>query len=294
MGRLGIDYDTVRERNPGIIYASLSAFGQDGPYAQRPGVDVIVQALSGAMSMTGEPGRPPARMGVPVADLAGGMWTTIAILAALRARDQGHIPSTEIDISLLDGQIAMMPYFSAYYFLDGNVPGPQGSGGHGPLYAAFRCADEVYIAIAVYDQRNWHRLVEVMQSPQWQDDARFLDPKERVKHADELGALVGQVFAERPSNVWLELLQDADIPSARINRLDQALADEQVQHRNMVISIDHELGDTLRFVGTPIHMRGYEPRYESPPVIGGNTRRVLEEFLGVAEADSQTRERGPT
>lgn len=295
MQRLGLGYEEVRERNPQIVYASLSAFGQDGPYASRPGVDLIAQALSGGMSMTGEPGRPPVRMGLPVADLAGGLWMTIAILSALRARESGIQPSTEIDIGLLDGQIAMIPYFSAYYFLDGVVPGPQGSGGHSPSYAAFRCADGVDVVIAVYDQASWRRLLSVLGREEWEEDERFLDPRKRVEHQEDLKAMIGAEFARRESEEWLRLLQDADLLCARVNRLDEALQDPQVLHRNMVVELEHQLGGSLRFVGSPIHMAGFETEYTSPPVIGGDTDAVLAEMLGLSAADlERLREGGVT
>ena len=285
MKRLGVDYEVLRARNPRLIYASLSAFGQDGPYAHRPGVDLIAQALAGGMSMTGDRGHPPVRMGLPVADLAGGMWATIAILAALRARDAGLQESSEIDISLLDGQIAMVPYFAAYYFLDGAVPGPQGSGGHSPSYAAFRCSDEKYIVIAVYDQVKWRRLADVLGHPEWVDDPRFADPRTRVAHQDELAGILGDVMAQRASADWLAALAEADLLSAPVNRLDEALADPQVLHRNMVIDLEHQLGDQLRFVGSPINISGFEPEYTSPPIIGGDTDLVLAELLQLGEED---------
>jgi crotonobetainyl-CoA:carnitine CoA-transferase CaiB-like acyl-CoA transferase len=285
MDRLHISYEELREVNPEIIYAQLSAFGQTGPYASRPGVDLIAQAISGGMSMTGHPGQPPARMGLPVADLAGGMWMVIAIQAAIRDRERGAAPSAAIDIGLLDGQIAMIPYFAAYYFLDGAIPGPQGSGGHSPSYAAYRCSDDAYIVIAVYDQKSWARLVEVMKQPQWLEDERFGDPKLRAEHQEELMELIGAVFAQRPSAEWLEELRAADLLAAKVNRLDEALADPQVQHRGMTIEIEHQLGGTLRFVGNPIKMSTHDWQYRTPPVIGGDSEQVLAEMLGLGDEE---------
>ncbi len=281
MDRLDLSYEQLRQLNPSLIYAQLSAFGQTGPYSERPGVNLVAQALSGGMSMTGHPGQPPVRMGLPIADLAGGMWMVIAIQAALRDRERGVEPSASIDIGLLDGQIAMMPYFSAYYFLDGVVPGPQGSGGHSPSYAAYECSDGVYIVIAVYDQGSWQRLVSMMEQPQWLDDERFGDPKLRAEHQDELIELISSVFIERPSEEWLEMLREANLLCARVNRLDEALADPQVVHRGMPIEIEHQLGGTLKFVGNPIRMSTHEWDYRTPPVIGGDSAKVLTGLLGV-------------
>ncbi len=282
MDRLGLDYEALKAVNPNLIYAQLSAFGQTGPYRDRPGVDLIAQALSGGMSMTGHPGQPPARMGLPVADLAGGMWMVIAIMAALRDREQDGPPSAAIDIGLLDGQIAMVPYFSAYYFLDGAIPGPQGSGGHSPSYAAYKCADDAYIVIAVYDQKSWGRLVEVMNQPKWLTDERFSEPRLRAAHQSELMELIAAVFLERTSGEWLTDLMASDLLCAPVNRLDEALADPQVQARGMTVEIENKLGGTLKFVGNPIRMTSHEWEYRSAPIIGGDAGEVLGELLNVS------------
>jgi CoA:oxalate CoA-transferase len=292
MKRLGLGYEDLKPVNPKLIFASLSSFGQTGPYATRPGVDLVVQALSGGMSMTGEPGRPPVRAGLPIGDLAGGMWAAIAILSALRARDHGLSEGSEIDISLLDGQIAMIPYFSAYYFLDGFIPGPQGSGGHSPTYGAFQCADGRYVIIAVVDQGPWAKLCSALGRPDLQDDPRFATSRSRAENQAELKAAIGAEFAKHGSDEWQERLKAADVAYARVNRLDEALADPQVLHREMVVDIQHSLGNTLRFVGNPVKLSGFTTPYDSPPVIGEHTEEVLRSFGVDAERFADLRERG--
>ena len=276
MQRLGVGFEELKKVNPHLVFASLSSFGQDGPYAKRPGVDLVVQALSGGMSMTGEPGRGPVRAGIPLGDLAGGMWAAISILAALRGRDQGHSEATNIDLSLLDGQIAMIPYFSAYYFLDGKIPGPQGSGGHSPTYGAFKCSDDRYVIIAVTDQKPWAKLCRALDLESLQDDPRFADSRSRAGNGEELHKIVEDTFAQRSSDEWSKRLEEVDLAYARVNHLDEALADPQVLHRGMVVEIDHTLGDTLKFVGNPLKMSSYERTYVSPPIIGEHTQAVLE------------------
>lgn len=286
MQRLGLGYTDLQEVNPSIIHASLSAFGQGGPYKDRPGVDLVVQALSGGMSVTGEPGGPPMRAGIPLGDLVGGMWTAIAILSALRARDQGLQQGAEIDISLLDGQIAMFPYFAAYYFLDGSVPGPQGSGGHSPTYAAFRCADDRYIIIAVVDQGPWARLCQALQMPNLRDDPRFATSHLRSANGDSLTSIVAKAFATATSNEWEKRLETADVAYSKVNRLDEALTDPQVIFRDMIVEVDHPLGDTLKFVGNPVKISGLDHHYDPPPTIGQDTQALLR-HLGVDDIGFQ-------
>ncbi|MBO0874756.1 MAG: CoA transferase [Pseudonocardia sp.] len=278
MDRLGLGYEEIKAVNPGIIFASLSSFGQNGPYSRRPGVDLVVQALSGGMSMTGEPGRPPVRAGVPIGDLAGGMWAAIGILSSLRGRRAGLLEGCELDLSLLDGQIALLPYFAAYYFLDGSVPGPQGSGGHSATYAAFRSADDRYLVVAAIDQKPWLKLCRALGREDLPEDPRFATAETRATHRAELSELVAAEFRSRTSDEWEQRLHEADMPYARVNRLDEALADPQVRHRGMVIEIDHTLGDRLKFVGNPIRIPGFEPRYECPPLIGEHTDEILAEL----------------
>lgn len=287
MDRLGLGHEELKKVNPSVISVSLSSFGQDGPYRDRPGVDLVVQALSGGMSMTGEPGRAPARAGIPLGDLGGGMWAAIAVLAALHARDDQAIAGSDIDVSLLDGHLAMIPYFSAYYFLDGTIVGPQGSGGHSPTYGAFRCSDDRYVVIAVIDQKPWSKLCRALEREDLITDPRFESSLLRSNNGRELRPLIEEIFASRPLPEWERRLEEADLAYARVNRLDEALADPQVRHRGMVVDIEHSLGGSLQFVGNPVRVSGFAPRYESPPLIGGDTDGVLGE-LGV-DADELSR-----
>lgn len=291
MQRLGLGYEAIREVNPEIIFASLSSFGQDGPYVERPGVDLVVQALSGGMSMTGEPGRPPVRAGIPIGDLAGGMWAAVGILAALRARSAGLQRSGELDVSLLDGQLAMTPCPSARHFLDGTVPGPQGSAGQGAACGVFRCSDGRYVAVVVTGQEPWAGLCRVLGRPELRDDRRFSTAASRAEHGEELADVIGQAFGVLPSAEWEARLQHGAVPYARVNRLDEALADPQVLGRDMVVEIEHTLGGRLRFVGNPIRIPGYRQAHASPPLIGEHTSTVLAE-LGVGDGERRRLEHG--
>ncbi|HMN70278.1 MAG TPA: CaiB/BaiF CoA-transferase family protein [Rhodoblastus sp.] len=292
MDRLGIGFEDLRKINPDIIFGSLTSFGKNGPYAARPGVDLVVQALSGGMSMTGEPGRPPVRAGIPLGDLSGGMWAAISILSALRARDQQGAGGREIDVSLLDGQIAMIPYFSAYYFLDGFIPGPQGSGGHSPTWSAYQCKGGRWMVIAVVDQKPWKKLCAALSRDDLLEDARFVTSHDRARNGKELAEIMAAEFARWTADEVAAKLERSDVPFAPVKRLDEALVDPQVQHRGMVVEIQHVLGDKLKFVGTPVRMSAFEPAYESPPLIGQHTSDLLVS-LGYGQADiSRMREQG--
>ena len=278
MQRLGLTFADLKNVNPNIIFASLSAFGASGPESDRPGVDLVIQAESAGMSMTGEPGQPPVRAGLPIADLAGGMWTAIAILAALRDRDQNGAGAREIDMSLFDAHLSMIPYFSAYYTINGFIPGPQGSGGHSPTYGAFQASDGCYIALAVIDQKPWKLLCEAMDAPELLEDERFTTAKLRIDHTEELRQLVADIIAKRTADEWMERFRDRGLPAGRVNNLAETLGKPLVKERKMLVDVEHVLGGTIQLLGTPIHMSGFEPKFVSPPLIGQDTDEVLAEF----------------
>ena len=277
MRRLQLDYESLRKINPSIICASLSAFGQDGPYESRPGVDLVIQALSGCMSMTGEIGRGPVRAGIPLGDLGGGMWAAISIISAVRARERGLSEGMDLDVSLLDGLVSMLPYMAAYHFLDGYIPGPQGSGGHAPTYRAFKCADGRYVVIAVSDQKYWERLSKAINDAQIMD-SRFATPQSRQAHRQALESILEEVFLRFTSDEWCNRLTNADVAHSRVNRLDEALSDPQVMHRGMIIPIRHRSGTIHRFVATPTRFPEFDMEHTPAPLIGGDTDAVLREF----------------
>lgn len=281
MQRLGLDFESLKAVNPKIIYASLSAFGANGPQSSRPGVDLVIQAESGGMSMTGEKGRPPVRAGIPVADLAGGMWTAISILAALRDREAG---AREIDMSLFDAHLALIPYFTAYLTTNGFVPGPQGSGGHSPTYGAFRTKDGKHVVLAVIDQKPWMDLCKALEAPELLEDPRFATAKLRIDNTDVLQPLVQAIIEKRPTDEWMKRFMAHKLPAGQVNDLREALAHPQVQAREMLVDIDYVLGGQVKLLGTPVKMSGYKPVFRSPPVIGQDTDRVLAEF-GIRQAE---------
>jgi len=281
---LGIGRDDVANLSPQPVFVNVTPFGLNGPYADRPATDMLIQALSGGMSMTGEPGRPPRAAGLPIAELCGGMWAAIAVLAALMARDGALASGCDVDLSLLDGQLAMIPYFSAYYFLDGFVPGPQGSGGHSPTYGAFRCSDDRYLVIAVIDQLSFVKLCDALDRQSLKDDPRFRDATSRSQHEQELRGLIEATFVARPLPEWEERLEQANLAYARVNRLDEVFGDPQVRHRGMVTEILGASGELLRVVDSPIKVPGLRGRQQPPPRVGEHTDAVLR-GLGVEASE---------
>jgi CoA:oxalate CoA-transferase len=282
MERLGLGYAKLAEVNPRIVLCSISGFGQDGPYSERPAFDMIVQALSGSMSITGEPGRRPVRLGVPLGDLAAGMYGAIGALAAIARRDVDG-KGQHVDVSMLDCQVSMLSYLGQYFLVSGEVPGTQGRGHQSiPTYRSFTCGDDIDIVITANTEKMWQSLCKVLGLPELIQDPRFLVNEDRYRNKEALWKDLEAAFLQRSSAEWLERLQGADIPAAPVNSVDRALADPQVRHRNMVVTAQHPDGDTMTLLGNPIKMsRTSCETITWPPDLGEHTRPVLEELLGM-------------
>lgn len=273
--RLGLGYDDVAAVNPGIVYASVSGYGQTGPYREEPGYDAIAQALSGMMSVTGEADGPPVRFGVSGADLAAGMWATIGILAALNERERTGCGQW-VDVSLLDGQIAWLTYISSGYFATGRVPGRYGSA-HPTIvpYQAFPTADG-HIMIAVGNDGLWRRFAPAVGLGHLVDDPRFATNPDRVRNRDELLPLIEKVLAERTAAEWSEALSTAGVPAGRINTVDQALTHPQVVARGMVTETEHATAGTVRTIASPVKLSASPPQVRTaPPRHGEHTDDIL-------------------
>jgi CoA:oxalate CoA-transferase len=282
--RLGLGYDTLRAVNPKIIVCSISGFGQDGPYRDRPAYDIIVQAMSGGMSMTGERSGVPVRAGIPLGDLSAGMYAVIGALAALeRVRTEGI--GAYIDVAMLDCQISMLVYQAAYHLIAGEVPGPQGREHVSfPTYRAFRCADGIEIVVAANTERMWSDLCAALGCGELTADPRFRLNEDRLRHRAALAPLLEAAAAKISSGALLAALAARDVPAAPINTLDRALSDVQVRHRDMVVQMTDGKGASIEVAGNPVKVAGLTSREHAyPHRLGADTAAILHECLGRSE-----------
>ncbi|PZN07682.1 MAG: formyl-CoA transferase, partial [Bacillota bacterium] len=283
--------DLLRE-NPRLVYASISGFGQDGPYRDKPGYDAIAQAMGGIMHVTGEPDRPPVRAGVAIADIGAGMWAAFGILAALWERERSGRGQV-VDVSLFEGQIAWLTYVAGNFFATGKPPGRYGSA-HPNLvpYQAFETADG-HVMIAVGNDSLWRRFCEAAGRLDLADDPRFQANAGRVTHRDELLAELVPLMRTRTTAEWLELLDRAGVPAGPILSVADLVDDPHVRHRQMIVELEHPRAGVIRVTGIPVKLSETPGAiYAPPPLLGQHTDEVLEEFGIDAEQRGRLREAG--
>jgi formyl-CoA transferase len=277
MKEFRLDYASIAETYPALIYASISGYGQTGPDRAKGGFDLIAQGVSGLMSVTGEPGRPPVKAGVPLTDLGAAMFALAAILAALHYRTRTG-KGQYIDTSLVEAGLAFSVWESAQYFGEGVTPEPLGSA-HRMLapYQAIQCADG-YITLGAANDRLFERLCALLGHPEWPKEPRFADATERVRNRAALIERIEAITAREPRAHWLERLEAHGIPCGPINTYAEAFADPQTLARGMVVDVHHPTLGRLRVPGSPIKMSETPPRVGSrAPLLGEHTRDVLRE-----------------
>ena len=285
LARYGLDYARLRQGHEGLVYCSITGFGQDGPYRDRPGYDFIIQGLGGLMSVTGErddlSGGGPQKVGVAVADLFTGMYATSAIVAALFHRERTG-EGQHIDLALLDAQVAMLANLSAAYLASGRVPGRMGNAHQAIVpYQVFRAADG-FLIVAVGNDGQFARFCEVAGLEALATDPRYATNPARVAHRDELVAVIAGRLATRPAAEWLAALEAAQVPCGPINDLAQVFADPQVLHRGMVATLPHAAAGEVRVVANPVRFSATPARSErAPPRLGEHTDEVLGGLLGL-------------
>jgi len=280
MDRLGLAYATLAAANPGLILCSISAYGQDGPYRDWPAFDLALQAMGGAMSLTGEEGGRPVRMGLPMGDLAGGMFGAFAVAGALFRRARTG-RGAHVDLALLDCQVSLLTYIAQYFWADGRVPGRMGSG-HASVvpYQALATRDG-HLIVAVFAEKFWGGFCRALERTAWIDDARFASNRQRLANRETLMPMVEALFREHTTEAWLARLHAAGVPAAPILAVDRVLADPQVRHRRMVVDVEHPRHGTLPTLGTPLKIDGAAaPPVTAAPALGQHTDAVLNEWLG--------------
>jgi crotonobetainyl-CoA:carnitine CoA-transferase CaiB-like acyl-CoA transferase len=280
--RLGVGPAACREARADIITCSVSAFGADGPYSHLPSFDLILQAMGGSMSVTGEPGRPPVRAGLPIADLAGGMFAAQAICGALFHRERTG-RGQHVDLSLLDIQASLLTYMAMYHWADGSIPGPSGTGHLTVVpYDSFEAGDGISVVIAVFTDRFWKPLCEVLGIQELAE--RYPTNADRSAARDELMDVLRARFKERRADEWIADLWAAGVPAGPVNTIDRVLRDPQIVHRGMVAesSRPHPVAGTHQLLGNPVRVGGVE-RYEPAPLLGEHNDEV---YGGLLDLDA--------
>jgi crotonobetainyl-CoA:carnitine CoA-transferase CaiB-like acyl-CoA transferase len=285
--RLGVDYETLREKNPRLIYCSISSFGQTGPYAQWPGYDLIIQGMGGLMGVTGHPDSPPVRIGIAITDIGAGMWGVIAILSALKVREATG-EGQYLDISMIDGSVSWMTYLAGNYFATGQVPPKLGSA-HPSIvpYQAFEAGDGRGLLIAAGNDRLWGLLCKGMGlDDDVRDDPKYAKAEKRVDNRDALIPFLQEIFNKKTRDEWLEALRAVGFPCAPVYTLDEIFSDPQVLHRGMLDEMEHPKAGTIKQIG-PVIKFSESPCVMSypPPTLGEHTEEVLRSIAGYSEAD---------
>lgn len=282
--RLGIDYETLSADNPGLIYASISGFGQDGPYAGRPGFDQIAQGLGGLMSITGEPGRGPMRVGIPIADLTAGMFAVQGILVALLEREVSG-RGQWIQTSLLQSQIFMLDFQASRYLMDGEIPKQAGNNHPTSIpTGVFKTADG-YMNVAVAGQVIWKRFCEVLGRTDLVENPDYATPPDRSTNRDALGKVIGEELAKASTAEWVEKFNEQGVPAGPIYNIGEVFADPQVQHLDIAQPVEsHERGAS-RLVGQPITMSRTSSSITAPPPRAGEHTDDVLRALGYSDSD---------
>jgi crotonobetainyl-CoA:carnitine CoA-transferase CaiB-like acyl-CoA transferase len=283
--RLKIDYDTLKAINPRIIQCSVTGFGEAGAYKDFPAVDIIIQAISGYMAITGEPGRPPVRTGIPIADLSGGIFSCKAILAALFDRERSG-EGRRIELSMFDGMLNLLTYMGTMWLTNGELPQPPGSAHEYTVpWQAFAVKDG-YVVVATRQDAFWRKLCQALGDPGLAEDPRFATNQGRVEHRSVLVPRLEAIMAGRTIDEWMALFKQFDVPAAPVNNLDRAFAEPPVAERGMIVEYDHPDVGTVRLPGNPIRMSGMEGTISRPaPRLGEHTNTVLGNLLDLSDEE---------
>ena len=282
--KLKIDFDILKTINPKIITCTVSGFGETGPNFQRPAFDQIAQALGGGMSITGLSAQDPMRAGIPIGDLGGGMFAVMGIQTAIINRSESGF-GQHVDISMLDCQISMLNYMATMHTMSGIVPKPIGNSHfvHMP-YDTFLTKDYPIVIAAVGDQ-FWQRLLKIFKDPELKNPI-YEKAFERQKDKEKIAAIMQDELSKQTSEHWLQKLEKELVPCARVNNLEQAINDEQVRYRKMIVDVPHPEGGSVKVPGNPIKLSSLtDEQFTAPPLLGEHTKDILDKWLNLAEEE---------
>lgn len=285
----GLDYESLREINPRIVYCSITGFGQTGPYAHRPGYDFLIQGMGGLMSITGrphgEPGEGPLKVGVALTDIMTGLYATIGIMAALAHRETSG-RGQYVDAALLDVQVACLANQAMNYLASGKPPSRLGNGHPNIVpYQDFATSDG-HIIVTVGNEKQFSRLCDVLGHPEWSQDPRFASNSERIAHRQLLVPMIQSVVRTRTTRDWMASLEARDVPCGPINTLDDVFSDAHVLHRGMKVELETPDGHSVPVVASPIRLSETPVEYRTaPPRLGSGTTDVLKRLLDIGDRD---------
>ena len=293
MEKLGLDYESLKTHHPSLLYAACSGFGQTGPYATRGAYDMIIQGMGGIISITGEPDRPPVRVGTSIGDITSALFTAIGILSALRHRDQtgeGQL----IDVGMLDCQVAILENAMVRYFSTGDIPRPLGRR-HPAItpFEIFESADS-YVVIAIGNNELWRKFCEHVDHPELIDDERFHTNALRTENHESLFPILAEIMCRRTTDEWVEALEAIGVPCGPVNTVDKVANDPQVLARDMIAEVEHDTTGTVQIPGIPIKLSETPGQIDAPaPNLGEHTSEILTGLLGLgAEEVNQLKQDG--
>jgi len=284
MARLGIDHETLKLHNPTIITVSVTGFGEYGPARDKAAFDLVVQAYSGHVDITGPADGDPARVGIPIADIAGGIYSCLSVLAALVGREL-HGNGQHADVAMLDSLVSMLSYDALDHLNSGSKVTRQGTAhAHIVPWQAFQTSDG-YVVVAARDEKFWHNLCDAIDRPDLKSDPRTSDNAARVAHRDYLIPMLSEIFRTRTKAAWLAILDEYDIPNAPVNDIEEVFSDAQVQQRGMVRTYEHPTLGNIRYPPSPVKFSDWQGPNRPAPMLGEHTIEILNTKLGMDETE---------
>ncbi|MEE2745522.1 MAG: CoA transferase [Pseudomonadota bacterium] len=283
--KLKVDYPKLKEVNNKIIQCSVTGFGLDGEYKDLPALDIIIQSISGMLAITGEPNRPPSRVGIPISDLSGGVFSGNGILAALYSRERTG-QGRRIELSMFDAMLSLLSYMGTMWLTNGELPTPQGTKHEYTVpWQAFKTSDS-YVVIAARQDIFWEKLCEVLGSKELLSDHRFKTNQLRVENKDVLVPILENIFVTKKTDDWLKVLRKSGVPVAPVNNLDGVFSEPPVNQREMIVTYDHPEVGKVRLPGNPIKFKGVKlEKSTHAPILGEHTDQLLNSLLNMSQPE---------